>query len=76
VTTGQKRRHSLLEACLGTAIGYIIAFVLNYTVLRLWGFKPNITDTFWITNIFTIASVLRGYYVRRLFNWLHVKGML
>lgn len=76
MTTGQKRRHSFLEACIGTAIGYVIAFVLNYGVLRLWDYHPTLTDTFWITNIFTIASVLRGYYVRRLFNWMHVKGIL
>lgn len=61
---------------MSTAIGYIIAFVLNYWVLRFFGFKPNLVETFWLTNIFTIASVLRGYYVRRLFNWLHVKELL
>lgn len=72
----QKRRHSLLEACIGTAIGYVVAFGLNYGVLRLWNFQPSIHDTFWITNIFTVASVLRSYYVRRLFNWLHVKELL
>lgn len=76
MTPGQKPRHSFLEACIGTAIGYVVAFVLNYTVLRFWGFKPDIVDTFWITNVFTIASVIRGYYVRRLFNWLHVKELL
>lgn len=73
---GQKRRHSILEACIGTAIGYVVAFGLNYGVLPLWGFKPDIQDTFWITNIFTVASVIRSYYVRRLFNWMHVKEIL
>lgn len=72
----QKKRHSLLEACIGTTIGYIVAFVLNYFVLRLWGWKPDFHDTFWITNIFTVASVIRAYYVRRLFNYLHVKELL
>lgn len=72
----QKRRHSFLEACISTAIGYVVAFILNYWVLRLFDFKPNIYETFWLTNIFTIASVLRGYYVRRLFNWLHVREFL
>lgn len=72
----QKKKHSLLEACIGTAIGYSIAFVTNLLVLPLFGYTPTLSDNFWITNVFTAISVIRGYYVRRLFNWLHVKEIL
>ena len=72
----QKKRHSLLEACASTAIGYVIAFITTLAVLPLFGFTPTLHQNFWITNIFTVVSILRGYYVRRLFNYLHAKEIL
>lgn len=72
----QKKRHSLLEACIGTAIGYSIAFASNLIILPLFGFKPSLHANFWITNFFTVVSVVRSYYVRRLFNYLHHKEIL
>lgn len=72
----QKKRHSLLEALLSTAIGFGIAFAANFTVLPWFGYKPTVVENLLITTIFTIISVVRGYAVRRLFNWLHVRGIL
>ena len=72
----QRKRHSLLEACIGTAIGYGIAFTANMVILPLFGFTPSFHQNFWITNFFTAISIVRGYYVRRLFNLLHHRGIL
>lgn len=72
----QRKRHSLLEAGAGTTMGYIVAFVANATVLPAFGLKPSLSDTFWITNVFTVIAVVRSYYVRRLFNYLHLRGIL
>lgn len=72
----QKKKHSFLEACIGTAIGYVIAFTANLIILPFFGFKPSLHDNFWITNFFTAISVVRSYYVRRLFNLLHARGVL
>lgn len=41
-----------------------------------FGFHITMVQNFWITVIFTFISLLRGYYVRRLFNWMHVKEIL
>lgn len=72
----QKKKHSLLEACLSTAIGFGIAFITNLAVMPWFGFHITMVQNFWITVIFTFISLLRGYYVRRLFNWMHVKEIL
>jgi len=40
-------------------------------VNRLWGLDLDLSDNVMITAIFTIASVLRSYLVRRGFNWWH-----
>lgn len=72
----QRHRHSLLEAALGTAIGYVVAFALNLAVLPALGLEMTLAQNFWYVNIFTVASVLRVYAVRRLFERLHSRGLL
>ena len=72
----QKKRHSLLEACVSTGIGFGIALLTTAIVLPLSGFQPTLSQNIFITSIFTLISVVRGYFVRRLFNWLHFRGVL
>lgn len=72
----QKKKHSLLESCASTALGFFIAYLTTILVLPLFGLRPSLSESFWITSIFTVISVIRGYYVRRLFNYLHHRGVL
>ena len=72
----QLRRHSLLEAGIGTLVGLAVAIAANWVVLPLFGFPATLSQSFWIAVIFTAVSVVRSYWVRRLFNWMHVKGVL
>lgn len=72
----QLKRHSLLEAFIGTAIGFGVSWLANMLVLPLFGFSVTASAAAWIGVIFTIVSVIRSYYVRRLFNYLHRTGVL
>lgn len=72
----QRFRHSLLETCISTAIGFGVAYAANWWVLPWFGFHPSHKETFVITCIFTVISILRGLAVRRFFNWLHKEGVL
>lgn len=65
----QPKWHSFLEAWASTAIGFIISWITTILVMPLFG-MPNVTagKSFIITSIFTVASILRGYFVRRWFN--------
>lgn len=68
----QSKRQSLLESLGGTAIGFIISvLVWQYVVNPVWDLKTGIVDNLNITLLFTVVSVIRSYYVRRLFNMWH-----
>jgi hypothetical protein len=47
---------------------------IQAVVLPAFGHHITLAQNFWITCIFTVASVVRGYFVRRLFNRLHSPG--
>jgi len=66
----QSKKLSLVEALFNTFSGFFISLILTYTVLPLFGFNVNFEQSFFITSIFTIVSIFRGYFVRRIFNKL------
>ena len=66
----QTKKQSFIEVNISTVIGFMVSYMLSYTVLPLYGTEQSHSVSFQITLIYTIASVLRGYYVRRLFNWI------
>ena len=59
---------SAIEAAASTAIGFAVSWVLTLTVLPIFGYAVTISHSFAITAIYTAASILRGYLVRRAFN--------
>lgn len=66
--TGQSRKTSLIEVCFNTAIGFVVAYAANAVVMPAFGHHVSATENFWITAIFTVISIARGYCVRRLFE--------
>lgn len=69
----QSKRMSAIESLVSTAIGYSVATAANYYIFPLFGYKVTLADASWIGVIFTLISLVRGYLVRRLFNWIHIK---
>ena len=67
---GQSRKGSLVETCASTAIGFAVSLVLTAIVMPAFGYPTTWAHDFWITVIFTVASVVRGYCVRRFFEAL------
>jgi high-affinity nickel permease len=63
----QSRRMSLIETCVSIAIGFVVSMVIQAVVLPAFGHDITLAQNFWITCIFTVASILRGYLVRRYF---------
>lgn len=64
----QTKLGSLIEACINTAIGFVISLLLAMIVYPMFGGRFTMAQNFWITVIFTIASIARGYAVRRWAN--------
>lgn len=72
----QKRSHSFLEACLGTAIGFGIALLTQILVFPFFGIEASLETNVGLALIFTVVSIIRSYFVRRFFNFLHTTGIL
>lgn len=72
----QKRKHSLLEAFLSTLIGLGVSTLLQLIFYPLMGVHIPLAVDLLAIVVFTVASILRGYGVRRLFNYLHTQGIL
>ena len=66
----QSRLHSLLETLSSIAIGFFVSLGITAVVLPAYGHQVTWGDNIQITAIFTVASIVRGYAVRRLFVWL------
>lgn len=64
----QTKTQSLIESLVGTAIGFIASMILGMIVYPLHGHSFTIEQNVSITLIFTVASVVRSYIVRRFFN--------
>jgi hypothetical protein len=59
---------SAVEAITGTAVGFAVSWLLTLTVLPLFGYAVTLGHSVGITAIYTAASILRGYAIRRAFN--------
>ncbi len=66
----QTRLGSFTEACVNTAVGFGISYAANLAVLPLFGLFVTPAKAFWIGVIFTVISVVRSYYMRRIFNYI------
>ena len=75
-SSGQSKKASLTEQLISTCIGYIVACSSQMVLFPLFGLEVAFTDHLLLGLFFTIVSIIRGYYVRRLFNWLHTRGIL
>lgn len=64
----QSKKDSLIESLTSTTIGVIIGIVLNLTILPVFGYPVSLSDSLWISVIFTIVSIIRSYIIRRWFN--------
>ena len=67
----QSRRQSMTETVSGVAIGFAVSIALSYIVYPMFGHGFTLSQNIGITVIFTVASIARGYIVRRVFNRLH-----
>ena len=64
----QSHISSLIEALVGTAIGFLINWTANIYILPLYGFAVTGGQAFSMGLIFTVISVVRSYAIRRWFN--------
>ena len=66
----QSRLSSFAEAVISIAIGFAVSLVITAIVLPAYGHMVTLSENVQITAIFTVASIVRMYAVRRFFNWI------
>jgi hypothetical protein len=67
----QSRIQSAVEVVSGTIIAFVISVAAGqFVIFPLFHIAPSLGDNIGITGCFTILSIVRGYVVRRMFNWI------
>ena len=64
----QSKKQSLIETLTSVFVGWLIGVILNLTVLPLFDYNITVVDSLWVSLIFTVVSIIRGYIIRRWFN--------
>lgn len=64
----QSRKASIIESLANVAIGYGVATAMQVFVFPLYDIHIPLYDNLAIGGIFTVAGLVRGYVLRRLFN--------
>ena len=64
----QSKKESLIETLTSVFVGWLIGVILNMLVLPLFDYNITVIDSLWVSLIFTVVSVIRGYVIRRFFN--------
>jgi ABC-type uncharacterized transport system permease subunit len=64
----QSKKYSVFESITNVIFGLIISFLIQLWVYPFLNIKVTLNQNIFITIIFFIASFLRGYVIRRIFN--------
>lgn len=71
----QSKRHSFLESVANTAAGFVLSVAAVQWLFPLIGVRMTMAENLAATSIMTVVSVARGYALRRVFNWWHVRSL-
>ena len=66
----QNKKHSLLESITNVVVGFILSFAIQTVVYPAMNIPVSLNQNIVITIVFFIASFIRGYSIRRIFNKL------
>lgn len=62
-----------MEQIINQVCGFGFAWGINIFLLPALGMPGGASKAFGVTFLFMSISIVRGYFVRRLFNWWHVR---
>lgn len=60
---------SLVESIANTGAGFLVSLVLQLSLFSLMGIETTTTQNLTLSGVFTLASLVRGYLMRRVFIW-------
>jgi len=65
----QTKKFSFIESIINTIVGFLVSLGIQLFIYPLLNIPVTFKQNIIITFIFTIASILRGYVIRRFFNF-------
>lgn len=60
---------SLVESIANTAAGFLVSLLIQITLFSLMSIETTTTQNLTLSGVFTLASLVRGYLMRRVFIW-------
>jgi hypothetical protein len=66
----QSKKQSILETVTNVIAGLMISFVIQIVLYPILNIPVSINQNLIITFVFFVASFIRGYVIRRIFNKL------
>lgn len=70
---GQTRIYSLTESVANVIVGYWVAVASQLILFPIFGVYVTLADNLVISGWFTVISIARSYYIRRVFNRVTVR---
>lgn len=64
----QTKKQSIIESIFQTLIGLLTSILIQLIIYPAMGIPVTFTQNLIITAVFFIVSIIRGYFIRRLFN--------
>jgi high-affinity Fe2+/Pb2+ permease len=64
----QTKKQSIIESITQTVIGLVTSFLIQLIIYPILNIPVTFSQNLIITFVFFLASILRGYVIRRFFN--------
>jgi hypothetical protein len=64
----QTKKQSIIESITQTVIGLVTSFLIQLIIYPILNIPVTFSQNLIITFVFFLASILRGYLIRRFFN--------
>jgi hypothetical protein len=66
---------SLIESIANTGAGFLVSLIIQISLFSIMGIETTTGQNLTMSGVFTVASLVRGYLMRRLFlRWEEVAG--
>jgi len=69
----QTRGGAAIETGVNLVVGFGLSWAINCWCLPLFGMQPSLGALWGLGGIFTAASIMRQFCLRRLFEWLRIR---
>jgi hypothetical protein len=70
----QSRAMSMIEALANVTVGYGVAVLTQIAVFPLFGLSVTLVQNLMMGGLFTVVSIIRSYFLRRVFETIRMRS--